>query len=198
MKISIFGLGYVGCVSLGCLAQNGNNIIGVDIESSKVDLINQGKATIIEKDIDKIIAEQHALGRINATTDVREAVNNSELSIICVGTPSAPEGHLNLGYIFNIARQIGTVLKEKDGFHVIAIRSTVLPGTNRKVGEIIEQVSGKARNIGFSVVSNPEFLREGTAVADYYNPPYTVIGSDNEQAIATMKRFMHRLQVPLR
>ena len=189
MKISIFGLGYVGCVSLGCLAQNGNNIIGVDIESSKVDLINQGKATIIEKDIDKIIAEQHALGRINATTDVREAVNNSELSIICVGTPSAPEGHLNLGYIFNIARQIGTVLKEKDGFHVIAIRSTVLPGTNRKVGEIIEQVSGKARNIGFSVVSNPEFLREGTAVADYYNPPYTVIGSDNEQAIATMKEI---------
>jgi GDP-mannose 6-dehydrogenase len=189
MKISIFGLGYVGCVSLGCLAQNGNHLIGVDIESSKVDIINQGKATIIEKDIDKIIAEQHSLGRIKATTDVSDAVNNSELSIICVGTPSAPEGHLNLEYIFNIARQIGEVLKDKKGFHVIAIRSTVLPGTNKKVGEMVEQASGKKRNVDFSVVSNPEFLREGTAVADYYNPPYTVIGSDSEHAIATMKEI---------
>jgi GDP-mannose 6-dehydrogenase len=189
MKISIFGLGYVGCVSLGCLAQNGNHLIGVDIESSKVDLINQGKATIIEKDIDKIIAEQHSLGRIKATADVRDAVNNSDLSIICVGTPSAPEGHLNLEYIFNIAKQIGIVLKEKKGFHVIAIRSTVLPGTNRKVGEMIEEASGKKRNIDFSVVSNPEFLREGTAVADYYNPPYTVIGSDSEHAISVMKEI---------
>jgi GDP-mannose 6-dehydrogenase len=187
MKISIFGLGYVGCVSLGCLAQNGNNIIGVDIEPMKVDLINQGKPTIIEKDIDTIIAEQHSQGRIKATTNVSEAVNESEISIICVGTPSGPEGHLNLDYIFKTARQIGEVLKDKKGFHVVAIRSTVLPGTNMKVGAMIEEASGKKRNVDFSVVSNPEFLREGTAVADYYNPPYTVIGSDNEQAIAIMK-----------
>ena len=189
MKISIFGLGYVGCVSLGCLAQNGNTVIGVDIEPSKVNIINTGKATIIEKDIDKIIEEQHSLGRIKATLDVREAVLNSDLSIICVGTPSAPEGHLNLDYIFKTAQQIGEVLKEKKGFHVIAIRSTVLPGTNLKAGSIIEQVSGKKRNTDFSVVSNPEFLREGTAVTDYYNPPYTVIGSDNEQAISLMKEI---------
>jgi GDP-mannose 6-dehydrogenase len=196
MKISIFGLGYVGCVSLGCLAKNGNHIIGVDIESSKVDIINRGKATIIEKDIDKIIAEQHALGRIKATTDVSEAISNSEVSIICVGTPSAPEGHLNLDYIFKTARQIGAELKTKEGFHVIAIRSTVLPGTNRKVGEIIEQVSGKKRNDGFSVVSNPEFLREGSAVADYYNPPYTVIGSENEQAISIMRDIYSQVASP--
>jgi GDP-mannose 6-dehydrogenase len=186
-KISIFGLGYVGCVSLGCLAQNGNHVIGVDIEPSKVDLINQGKATIIEKDIDKIIAEQHGAGRIRATTDTKDAVSNSDLSIICVGTPSAPEGHLNLEYIFNTAQQIGSALKGKNDFHVIAIRSTVLPGTNVKVGQMIEQASGKKRNTDFSVVSNPEFLREGTAVADYYNPPYTIVGSDNDQAIAIMK-----------
>jgi GDP-mannose 6-dehydrogenase len=197
MKISIFGLGYVGCVSLGCLAQNGNQVIGVDIESSKVDLIKKGKATIIEKDIDKIISEQHVIGRIRATSDVNDAVNNSDLSIICVGTPSAPEGHLNLEYIFKIAQQIGTVLKEKKSFHVIAIRSTVLPGTNIKVGQIIEQASGKKRNIGFSVVSNPEFLREGTAVEDYYNPPYTVIGSDNEQAIALMKEAYLQVTGPV-
>ena len=182
MKISIFGLGYVGCVSLGCLAQNGNQIIGVDVEPLKVDLINQGKPTIIEKDIDNIIAEQHSLGRIRATANVYEAVNETEISIICVGTPSGPEGHLNLDYIFKTAQQIGEVLKEKDGFHVVAIRSTVLPGTNMKVGAMIEEASGKKRNVDFSVVSNPEFLREGTAVADYYNPPYTVIGSDNEKA----------------
>ncbi len=187
MKISIFGLGYVGCVSLGCLAQNGNNIIGVDIEPMKVDLINQGKPTIIEKDIDTIIAEQHSLGRIKATTNVHEAVNESEISIICVGTPSGPEGHLNLDYIFKTARQIGEVLNGKKGFHVVAIRSTVLPGTNMKVGAILAEASGKKRNVDFSVVSNPEFLREGTAVADYYNPPYTVIGSDNEKAIEIMK-----------
>jgi GDP-mannose 6-dehydrogenase len=197
MNISIFGLGYVGCVSLGCLAQNGNHVIGVDIESSKVDLINKGKATIIEKDIDKIISEQHVMGRIRATSDVIDAVNNSDLSIICVGTPSAPEGHLNLEYIFKTAQQIGTVLKEKKSFHVIAIRSTVLPGTNMKVGEMIEQASGKKRNIGFSVVSNPEFLREGSAVEDYYNPPYTVIGSDNEQAIALMKEVYSPVNGPV-
>jgi GDP-mannose 6-dehydrogenase len=196
MRISIFGLGYVGCVSLGCLAKNGHHIIGVDIESAKVDIINQGKATIIEKDIDEIIAEQHAHGMIRATTDVREAVFNSDISIICVGTPSAPEGHLNLDYIFKIAHEIGIVLKEKKDFHVIAIRSTVLPGTNMKVGEMIEQVSGKKRNSGFSVVSNPEFLREGTAVADYYNPPYTVIGSDDEHAIAIMKTVYSQVSGP--
>ena len=186
-KISIFGLGYVGCVSLGCLAQNGNHVIGVDIEPSKVDLINQGKATIIEKDIDKIIAEQHRAGRIRATTDTKDAVSNSDLSIICVGTPSAPEGHLNLEYIFNTAQQIGSALKGKNDFHVIAIRSTVLPGTNVKVGQMIEHASGKKRDTDFSVVSNPEFLREGSAVADYYNPSYTIIGSDNDKAIAIMK-----------
>ncbi len=189
MRISIFGLGYVGCVSLGCLAQNGNNIIGVDIETVKVDLINQGKPTIIEKDIDDILAAQHALGRIRATSDAFDAVANSEVSIICVGTPSGPEGHLNLEYIYKTAAQIGEVLKQKKEFHVVALRSTVLPGTNMKVGEIIEQTSGKQRNVDFSVVSNPEFLREGTAVADYYNPPYTVIGSDNDQAISIMKEI---------
>jgi GDP-mannose 6-dehydrogenase len=189
MNVSIFGLGYVGCVSLGCLAQNGNYVIGVDVEGSKVDLINKGKATIIEKDIDNIIARYHTLGKIRATADVSDAIKNSTISIICVGTPSAPEGHLNLEFIFNTARQIGEALREKDEFHVVAIRSTVLPGTNMKVGQIIEKASGKKRNIGFSVVSNPEFLREGTAVADYYNPPYTVIGSDNDLAIQQMKEI---------
>ena len=196
MRISIFGLGYVGCVSLGCLSQNGNQVIGVDIEPLKINLINNGKATIIEKDIDEIISENHKIGRIKATDDVSEAVLNSEVSIICVGTPSTPEGHLNLKYILKTAEQIGSALKNKSEFHVVAIRSTVLPGTTMKVGEIIEKFSGKKRNVGFSVVSNPEFLREGTAVADYYNPPYTVIGSDNEKAIGVMKEVYAMVSAP--
>ena len=179
MNISIFGLGYVGCVSMGCLAQNGHTVIGVDINQNKVDLINKGKATIIEKDIDEIIAEQHVYGRIKATTIVKEAVAKTELSIIAVGTPSTLQGHLDLKYIFKVAKSIGNALKKNDQFHIIAIRSTVLPGTCDQIADLIAAESGKTRNTDFAVVDNPEFLREGTAVADYFNPPLTLIGSDN-------------------
>lgn len=171
MKISIIGLGYVGCVSLGCLAQNGFSVIGVDIDTKKVDLVSKGLPTIIEKDIDRIIAEQHSEGRIEATEDCVQAVLDTDISIICVGTPSTTSGELNLDYIFGTARQIGTALRRKGSFHIVVIRSTVLPGTNEKVGELIQEISGKMRNESFSVVSNPEFLREGSAVDDYYSPP---------------------------
>jgi GDP-mannose 6-dehydrogenase len=197
MNISIFGLGYVGCVSVGCLAQFGHRVIGVDVNPNKVELINNGKPTIIEKDIDKIIAEQFNNGRISATRDFRKAVMESTVSIICVGTPSTPHGHLNLDYIFKTAGEIGEALKQKNEFHVVVIRSTVLPGTNRKLGEVIESVSGKKRNEDFTVVSNPEFLREGSAVKDYFNPPVTVIGSDNEKAIEIMKKIYSELNAPL-
>lgn len=197
MNISIFGLGYVGCVSTGCLAENGHSIIGVDVSSHKVDLINSGIPTIIEKDIDRLIADNHASGRIVATLDYKAAVKTSEISFICVGTPSLLTGQLNLEYVFNTARQIAEAIKEKDGFHVIAIRSTVFPGTNKRVGEIISEVSGKQRNIDFAVVSNPEFLREGAAVEDYYNPALTVIGSDNERALAIMKVVYEKVDAPL-
>jgi GDP-mannose 6-dehydrogenase len=175
MNISIFGLGYVGCVSLGCLAQNGYKVIGVDVSQNKVDLINNGKPTIIEAEIDKIISEQHAAGMISATTDAIKAVLQSEISIIAVGTPSTEKGHLNLQYIFNVAERIGEALKQKDEFHIVALRSTVMPGTCDKIADILQKFSGKKRNKGFAVVDNPEFLREGTAVKDYYNPPLTLI-----------------------
>lgn len=182
MNISIFGLGYVGCVSLGCLAQNGHKVIGVDVNRNKVDLINKGKPTIIENGIDGIIAEQHKNGNICATADPLEAVRKSEISIIAVGTPSTQQGHLNLKYIFAVAENIGEALKTKKKFHVIAIRSTVSPGTCCKVAERIAEVSGKSINMDFSVVDNPEFIREGNAVEDYYNPPFTLIGADNQKA----------------
>ncbi|MDA3930801.1 MAG: nucleotide sugar dehydrogenase [Prolixibacteraceae bacterium] len=182
MNISIFGLGYVGCVSLGCLAQNGHTVIGVDVSQNKVDLINNGKPTIIEKDIDTIIGEQRTLGNISATNNAAEAVAETEISIIAVGTPSTLQGHLDLKYIFKVAENIGKAIKNKNDFHIAAIRSTVLPGTCDKVAEIIEKASGKKRNEGFAIVDNPEFLREGSAVKDYYNPPLTLVGSDNKDA----------------
>jgi len=193
MRISIFGLGYVGCVSLGCLAQNGFKMVGIDVNQTKVDLINQGLPTIIEKDIDRIIREQHAAGRISATNDYLQAVKNSEVSIICVGTPSTESGSLNLEYIHQTARQIGEALRDKTVFHTVVIRSTVLPGTNHKVGDLIEESSGLLRNKDFAVVSNPEFLREGAAVQDYYNPPFTLIGTDNDMAAKTMREMYARV-----
>ncbi len=197
MNISVFGIGYVGCVSMGCLAQNGHTVIGVDIIDSKVNLINNGKPTIIEKDIGKILYEQWKNGRVSATKDFIQAVVHTEVSIICVGTPSTNEGHINLNHVFNTAKQIGKGLKEKDAFHVIVIRSTVLPGTNQKLGEIVEQVSGKKRNVAFTVVSNPEFMREGTAVQDYYNPGIALLASDNLEAIQIMKGIYKDINAPI-
>jgi GDP-mannose 6-dehydrogenase len=186
MKIAVFGLGYVGCVGIGCLAQNGHQLIGVDINDEKIDLVNKGIPTIIEKDIDSIMKQQWCAGKISATKDYRHAVLETDVAFICVGTPSLSTGQLNLDYVYETARQIGESLRQKEAFYVVAIRSTVLPGTNQKIGEIISKASGKARNQGFAVVSNPEFLREGTAVEDYYNPPVTVIGTDNDKAFELM------------
>lgn len=197
MNISIFGLGYVGCVSLGCLSQIGHHVIGVDVNLHKVDLINSGKPTIIEKDIDHIIKEQHANKRIRATSNCLEAVSDSSISIICVGTPSTKAGHLNLEYIYKVAAEIGEALKSLNKFHTIVIRSTVLPGTNEEIGKVIEKSSGKKRNIDFGVVSNPEFLREGTAVSDYYNPAITVIGTDNEKSLSMVSELYKKINAPI-
>ena len=189
MNISIFGLGYVGCVGAACCAKLGHHVIGNDVSENKVNLINQGKPTIIEAEIDELVKEAHDKGLLEATMDYHYAVHNSEVSFIVVGTPSSKEGHLNLNYIYNVARQIGEALRDKDDFHIVAIRSTVLPGTNKKVGEIIAEASGKVRGKDFTVVSNPEFLREGTSVQDYMNPPLTLIGTDSEIAEAKFREL---------
>lgn len=184
MNISIFGLGYVGCVGAACLAKLGHKVIGVDVNENKVRLMNEGKPTIIEEGIAELCQEAHDKGLMSATTVASEAIAKTEISFIVVGTPSSPEGHLNLNYIYNVAGRIGRALKEKKErgdikeMHLIAIRSTVLPGTNKKVGEIIEEESGLKRDVDFTIVSNPEFLREGTSVEDYFNPPLTLIGTN--------------------
>ena len=196
MRISIFGLGYVGCVSLGCLAKNRHHIIGVDPNDTKTEFINSGKSPIVEKDIDSIINECHRLGKISATGNAVDAVKKSEVSFICVGTPSTANGHLDLTAIHNVSAEIGRGIMGKDSFHVVVIRSTVTPGTNDIVSQLIEKESGKTLDKNFAVVSNPEFLREGNAVKDFYNPPYTLIGSKNDNAIDKLRSVYEGIQAP--
>jgi GDP-mannose 6-dehydrogenase len=181
LKISIFGLGYVGCVSVGCLSKMGHDVIGVDINEEKVSMINNGNATIIEKDIEKLINNGWQKKRISATTDAIGAVRNSDISFICVGTPSNKNGELNLNFVYEVANQISYGLREKNENHIIAVRSTVNPGTCEKIKKIIDENIGENYS-NYSVASNPEFLREGSAVYDYFNPPLTIIGVDEEFA----------------
>ncbi len=197
MNISIFGLGYVGCVGAACFASMGHRVIGVDVSQNKVDLINSGRPTIIECDIEELCRAGHESGLLRATTSAEEGVAQSDISFIAVGTPSSPEGHLNLEYIYAVAREIGRALRNSDRFHTIAIRSTVMPGTNARVGEIIEEESGKRRNVDFTVVSNPEFLREGTSVHDFLNPPLTLVGCDCDRAREVMTELYGSLPCEL-
>jgi GDP-mannose 6-dehydrogenase len=180
MKICVLGLGYVGAVSAGCLAKEGHEVIGVDPDLTKVELINSGRSPIIEKQIGEIIGEQVALGRLRATTEVAEAVRWADLAFVCVGTPSQPNGCIDLRYIRRVCEQIGDTLATHSGAPVIVMRSTMLPGTMRDVViPILEKHSGKRAGEEFGVCINPEFLREGTAVHDYAHPPKTVIGEMN-------------------
>lgn len=197
MRINVFGLGYVGCVSVACFAHEGHDVTGVDISDTKVDMINKGRPTVIEKELDTLIKEGWEEGRIRATKNHMEAVNNSDISIVCVGTPNSKSGHLNLEGILAVAKSIGEGLRGHNGFHTVMIRSTVLPGTNEKVGEVIARESGKQRGSDFEVVSNPEFLREGSAVFDFYHPPVTVVGTNSDRAFGIVRELYRNVQAPI-
>jgi len=189
MNIAVFGLGYVGCISLGCLARVGHKVTGVDVNPAKVAMIRAGNPTILEAQIPEIIAAQRNAGRIDAVTDYRELPPDTELSLLCVGTPSSANGHLDLDQLLQTTKQIAENLKVRWGFHTIVIRSTVPPGTNQRVTAVLEELSGRRAGTDFAVVSNPEFLREGSAVDDYMNPPLTVIGTDHPQAVPVMEQL---------
>jgi GDP-mannose 6-dehydrogenase len=198
MRISIFGLGYVGAVSAGCLASDGHEVVGVDPNQTKVDLINRGVTPIIETDIGDMIAKAVAAKRLRATTSVAEAVRDTEMSLICVGTPSQLNGNLDLSYVRRVCEEIGAALRDKAGFHVVVARSTMLPGTMRNVViPTLESASGKAAGVAFGVCNNPEFLREGTAVFDYYHPPKTVIGESDPQAGERLVALYAGMDAPL-
>lgn len=198
MKISIFGLGYVGAVSAGCLANDGHEVIGVDPNQIKVDLINKGKTPIIEKDIGELIKKSVAEGRLWATTDVMSAVHDTDISLVCVGTPSLWNGSLDLKYVRTVCEEIGKALADKSTFHVVVIRSTILPGSMREIViPTLEEFSGKKSGIEFGICNNPEFLREGTAVYDYYNPPKTVIGETDRQSGDLLVTLYTTMEAPL-
>ncbi len=198
MKISIFGLGYVGTVSAACLSADGHQVIGVDSSITKVDLINAGTAPIVEKDIAPLLGAAVATGRLRATTDVRDAVINSELSLVCVGTPSQRNGNLDLSHVEKVCEEIGACLVGLGRFHVIAIRSTMLPGSIRTVVvPALERASGLQAGDDFGVCINPEFLREGSAVWDYRNPPKTVIGAIDKFSSDLIERLYSSLPAPL-
>ena len=197
MKISVFGLGYVGAVSAGCLANDGHHVVGVDLVQAKVDFINQGKSPIIEAEIDQIMAACAGAGRLTATTDATQAVGDTELSFVCVGTPSLPNGNLDLRYIRRICEQIGVGLQHKSTWHIVVIRSTILPGTMRKIViPVLEEFSHKKAGTDFGVCHNPEFLREGSAVRDFNTPPKTVIGEFCSRSGEPLVAIYGKLEAP--
>lgn len=198
MRLSIFGLGYVGCVSSACFSDAGHDVTGVDTNPLKVEIINEGRSPIVETGVEDLIGRGVKEKRLRATTDPFEAVLDSDLSFVCVGTPGRANGCLDLSYVKGACKQIGTALERKKRFHVVAIRSTMLPGTiEDTVVPTLEVYSGKTAGRDFGVAINPEFLREGTAIADFYHPPFTLIGSDDEESAGLLERLYAHLDAPL-
>ena len=198
MKISIFGMGYVGAVSGACLSGDGNVVIGVDPNQTKVDLINGGASPIVEKDLDVLLQDGVGSGRLSATTNAHEAVHSTDISFICVGTPSQLNGSLDLKYVRYVCEDIGKAIASKNDFHVVVARSTMLPGSMKDVViPALEEASGKKAGVDFGVCNNPEFLRESTAVYDYNNPPKTVIGETDHRSGNILVKLYERLDAPL-
>lgn len=198
MRISIFGLGYVGAVCAGCLSARGHEVIGVDVSTTKIDLINRGKSPIVEPGLEPLLEQGIRTSRLSGTTDFKQAVLDSDVSFICVGTPSKKNGDLDLGYIESVCREIGYAIREKAGRHTVVVRSTVLPGTVKNVViPIIEDCSGKKAGVDFGVGTNPEFLRESTAIKDYDFPPMTVIGELDAQTGDLLEEIYRELDAPI-
>jgi GDP-mannose 6-dehydrogenase len=194
MNISVFGLGYVGAVSCACLARDGHSVTGVDINEGKVGLIRRGEAPILEAGLDESIAAAVRSGRLRATTDTAAAVGATDLSIVCVGTPSLDSGRIDLQYVHKVCGEIGEALRQKAAYHSVVIRSTVAPGTLQSCLALIETASGKRCGEGFGLAVNPEFLREGTALRDYYDPPYIVIGAFDEATAQSIRGLYATIQ----
>jgi len=198
LKISVFGLGYVGTVSAGCLAADGHEVIGVDPVAAKVDLINRGQSPIIEAEIGEILAANVKAKRLRATADPGQAIGESEVSLVCVGTPSQANGNLDLKFVRRTCEEIGEALRSKGERHTVVIRSTILPGTMREIViPTLEESSNKKAGADFGVCNNPEFLREGSAVRDFADPPKTVIGELDRAGGDQVATLYEKLDAPL-
>lgn len=198
MKISIFGLGYVGCVTAACLARDGHDVIGVDVNPQKVKLLRSGISPIVEPGLNELICDAISSGKLQITCESQVAVHNSDLSLICVGTPSNGNGSPKLQYVSNVAREIGAALATKQNYHTVVVRSTVLPGTVLdQFLPILEEASGKIAGDDFGLCMNPEFLRESSAIKDYYNPSFVVIGEYDQRSGDSVEQMYHAVNAPV-
>jgi GDP-mannose 6-dehydrogenase len=198
MRLSVFGIGYVGCVSAACFARAGHEVIGVDVNPTKVEIINSGRSPIVETGINELIAEVVAAGRLRATTCSFEAIRDSDFSLVCVGTPSNTNGSLDLRHVKSVCEEIGAALKNKEERHTIVLRSTMLPGTvENLVIPALEESSGKLAGKDFGVCINPEFLREGSSLKDFYAPPFTLIGADDAETANLVRALYGDIDAPL-
>jgi GDP-mannose 6-dehydrogenase len=198
MNVSVFGLGYVGSVSAASFAADGHTVVGVDVNPDKVASVNEGRSPIVERGLDDLIAETVGDGRLRATTSTAEAVAATDLSLVCVGTPSRRNGSLDLTYLERVSEEIGAAIADKPSYHVVVVRSTVLPGTTHGlVIPALEQASGKKYGAGFGVSVNPEFLREGSALADFRNPPLTLVGHNYRSDADPTAALYARVEAPL-
>jgi GDP-mannose 6-dehydrogenase len=194
MRISVLGLGYVGAVSAACLARDGHHVVGVDVDPHKLELIRSGRSPIVEEGIQELTRDVVKAGRLTVTDDVAAAIRDTELSFICVGTPSSPNGSQDLGAIRRVMQSIGQAIGAKADFHTVVLRSTVQPGTIDDVMRpILEQASGKRADQDFGVGFQPEFLREGTSIKDYDNPPFTVIGTQSTRSAGVLQNLFGHL-----
>lgn len=197
-KVSIFGMGYVGAVTAACLAAEGHQVIGVDPSPVKTDLIRKGLPPIIEKDLPELFRRAYDAGLLTATDDSRDGILKTDLSLICVGTPSKANGSLDDRYLLAVSRQIAEALKEKSSTHILVYRSTMLPGLLKsKIIPLVEEISLKKEGQGFHVCFHPEFLRESTSVHDFYNPPKTVVGTDRKEVADLIFRLYSGFPGPM-
>jgi GDP-mannose 6-dehydrogenase len=194
MKVAVFGLGYVGSVMTGCLAQAGHDVIGVDLQRSRVDQVREGGCPVIEPGVPEAIATGVAEGRVTATTDAAQAVREAEISFICVGTPSAADGSLDVSRVEAVCRRIGEVLTDR--LHHVVIRSTVMPGTCARCIDALSDASGGAAGERFTLTINPEFLREGAGISDFLSPPYTLVGAPDASWAAPLRELYSFLDAP--
>lgn len=201
MRVAVFGLGYVGTVTAACLAANGHEVVGVDVDPTKVAMITAGQSPVVEPGLTELVAEEVSAGRLQATCSAERAVSSADVSLLCVGTPSTGQGGTNLTYVLRVIDDLAAALRKaqppRSGVHVVIMRSTVPPGTVEMVGESLADALG-GTGPTTAVAMCPEFLREGTAIADFYSPPYTVVGANNSAVIEVTRGLFGFLDRPFR